>query len=197
VTDSATLDAADLDRLRSGLRIMALRAFGNRDVAEEVAQETLARAVAAVRAGQPSDPLKLAAYVAGIARNVIARMLRDGKRTLHLDAGVEESVAQPGPNALEAIVRADERAQVRAALAELSAADRSVLRLAFVEDLDSVEIAARLGEPPDRVRKRKSRALERLRAIFLATGDAGHGRRPMGTVTTEENLDLDSLKDSI
>lgn len=180
VTDSRTSDAADLERLRAGLRIMAVRTFGNSDAADEVVQEALARAIAAVQAGQPSDPLKLAAYVAGIARNVIARVLRDGKRTLRLDPGVEESVAQPGPNALEAIVDADERAQVRAALAELSAADRSILRMAFVEDLDSVEIAARLGEPADRVRKRKSRALERLRTIFLA-GKTGHKPGPIGT----------------
>ena len=180
VIDPKLLDDADLDRLRTGVRIMALRTFGNSDSADEVVQETLTRALAAVHAGQPSDPLKLAAYVAGIARNVIARMLRDGKRTLRLDPSVEESVAQPGPNALEEIVDADERAQVRAALAELSAVDRMVLRLAFVEDLDSVEIAARLGEPADRVRKRKSRALERLRTIFLA-GKPGHKPGPIGT----------------
>lgn len=187
--DPTLLDAADLDRLRTGLRIIAVRTFGNSDAADEVVQEALARALVAVQAGQPSDPLKLAAYVAGIARNVIARMLRDGKRELRLDPAIEESVAHPGPNALEAIVDADERAQVRAALAELSAADRSVLRLAFVEDLDSVEIAARLGEPADRVRKRKSRAVERLRTIFLAPGTAGHTGRPIGTVAAEENID--------
>ena len=43
------------------------------------------------------------------------------------------------------------------------AADRDLLGLCYFEGLTAVEIADRLGEPPERIRKRKSRAVERLR----------------------------------
>jgi DNA-directed RNA polymerase specialized sigma24 family protein len=42
-----------------------------------------------------------------------------------------------------------------------------VLRLSFYEGLAPAEIAERLAEPAPRVRKRKARALDRLRLAYL------------------------------
>ena len=61
-----------LERLRLGLQIMALRALRDPDAAEEAVQETLVRALEALRDGRPSNPEKLGAFVRGIARHVIA-----------------------------------------------------------------------------------------------------------------------------
>src|SRR2546425_1024452 len=93
--------------------------------------------------------------------------VRPRHRLVPLDSlGGSESPAVEA-DALNALVSAAERARVRAALSELRPDDRELLRLCYFEGLTPTELAARLGEPAERIRKRKSRALERLRAAFL------------------------------
>jgi RNA polymerase sigma-70 factor, ECF subfamily len=164
-----------LEPLRPGLRFLALHSLGSEDAAEEAVQETLARAVVALHQGQPADLAKLPAFVAGIARHVIVDMLRARRRVVPLDVlPLSEHPTAPA-DALAGLVSAAERERVRAALLELSPADRELLRLCYFEGLTPAEVAVRLGEPPDRVRKRKSRALERLRQAFHgALGHAGN-----------------------
>src|SRR5437879_12486705 len=71
------------------------------------------------------------------------------------------------PDALKALVLAEERARVRAALLSLSESDRDLLGLCYVDGLAPPKIAERAGEPAERMRKRKAGVGERLR-----------GRRP-------------------
>ena len=75
---------------------------------------------------------------------------------------------------LAALVSAAERARLRDALARLSHGDCELLRLSFFEAVTPTQLARRLGEPVERIRKRKSRALERLRRAFFGEG-RGHG----------------------
>jgi RNA polymerase sigma factor (sigma-70 family) len=163
---------ARLEELRPGLRLLALRSLGSADAADEVVQETFSRAVQAIARGLPNDPEKLPAFVAGIARHVTADTLRAQRRLVSLESlPLSAHPAQDG-DALSALVSVAERLRVRAALSQLSTADRELLRLCYFDGLAATEVAARLGEPEDRIRKRKSRALERLRRAFH--GDAGH-----------------------
>ena len=74
---------------------------------------------------------------------------------------------------------ATEKERIWRGVAMLPDSDRRLLELSFREGLLPTEIALRTGEPPERIRKRKSRALERLREIFR-TGHAGE------TETTDE-----------
>lgn len=161
-----------LEELRPGLRVVATCALGNADAADEAVQETLARAVVALGRGQLADPAKLPAFVAGIARHVIADTLRARGRVISIDSVPAAGHLSSDPDALGALVSADERARVRTELARLPAADRELLRLCYFEGLTPGEIAGHLGEPAERVRKRKSRALERLRRAFR--GELGH-----------------------
>lgn len=148
---------------------MALRSLGDLEQAEEVAQETLSRALTAIRSGGGHID-HLGAFVHGIARHVIADTIRARER---FDGGdAIATTASPMPDPLSAAITADERERVRDALDRLSDGDRTLIRLTFFDGLSPAEVAARLGEPSLRVRKRKSRALERLRRIFL--GGAGH-----------------------
>lgn len=167
--------AADaLEHLRPGLELLALRTLGSQDASREAVQETLARAVVALANGQPSDPEKLPAFVAGIARHVVVDMVRAARRVVPLDTLPAGDPPAGAADALSALVSAAERARVRDALSHLSASDRDLLRLCYFEGLTPGEIAERLGEPADRVRKRKSRALERLRHAFR--GEPSHDR---------------------
>lgn len=166
--------AEGLERLRPGLQLMALRALGSMAAAEEVAQETLTRALVAVQGGQPRDPSKVAAFVTGIARHVIADIYKIRKRTRPLEALPESGAALTTRDALSTIISVAEDAAVHAALARLCPEDRELLRLTFFDALTPGDIAHRLGEPAERIRKRKSRALERLRAAFLGASQSGH-----------------------
>ena len=164
-----------LEPLRPGLELLALRTLGSAEASREAVQETLARAVVALANGQPSDPEKLPAFVAGIARHVIVDMVRAARRVVPLDTLPATDHPSNNADALSALVSAAEHAQVRDALGQLVPSDRELLRLCYFEGLTPGEIAGRLGEPADRVRKRKSRALERLRQAFR--GGAGHDGR--------------------
>lgn len=160
------LPLSQLETLRSGLRIMALRALGSDDLADEVVQETLARAVEALRENRLADPARLGGFVAGIARHVIADVHRRRGRVDPLDS--HPATADPRPDSLALLISAEERGMVRAALGAVSPEDREILRLAFYEGLRAPEIAARLGRRADWVRKRKSRALDRVRAALTS-----------------------------
>jgi len=142
---------------------MATRVLGDPDAAEEVAQETLMRAVDALRCGQLADPNKVGEYVRGIARRVIADFLRARRRTVDLDVLDQTPSPQPASDPLTALIADEVRARVRLSLIQLSEQDQEILRLAFGEGLTIAEIATKLGSTVVAIRKRKSRALSRLR----------------------------------
>ena len=187
VSDASTFDPtlASLPQvLAGGLEIVAARALGDREDARDVVQETLARALAAIRDGRVPPGAPLEAFVYGIARHVIADVLRRRARD-NVAAADPVGLAAPGPSALEALIRAEERALLSRALAVLSASERELLELCFVQGERAAAIAARLGEPADRVRKRKSRALERLRAeVVRLAVPRGHETRRFPTLAT-------------
>ena len=162
-----------LERLRAGLQLMAVHRLGSADAAEEAVQETLSRAVVALANGQPAEAGRFGAFVTGIARHVIIDILRARGRLLSLDAVANHQHQQAAPDALDGLVSAGERTRVRVALDGLASTDRELLRLCYFEGLTPTEVAGRLGEPAERVRKRKSRALARLRAAFQGR-NSGH-----------------------
>lgn len=163
------LDPAELSRLQSGIRIMALCALRDGDAADDVAQESLARVLQALREGRLRNPERLGAFARAIAHHVIVDTLRTRLRVTSLGSSPELAGEE---DALRTLVSAEQAARVRAALERLSAGDREILRLSFFEGLTPQELAHRLREPGARVRKRKERALERLRAVLV--GAAGH-----------------------
>jgi RNA polymerase sigma-70 factor (ECF subfamily) len=172
-----------IERLRLGLQIMALRALGDPEAAEEAVQETLVRAVQALREGRPSNPENLGAFVHGIARHVIADVHRARKRSAGPHEMLEAGHATTADDPLTSLINTEERDRIRHALTQLSAGDRQILHLSFFEGLTPVEIAGRLGEPAPRIRKRKSRALSRLRRVFL--GGAGTCHESLSFTTDE------------
>lgn len=168
------LSAEAIDRLRTGVRLLALRRLGDLDIAEEVAQETLVRAVAAVRDGRLRDAAKLGSFVRGIARHVIGDRYRRRDRVEPIGSGRRPVARSRAPDPLTALITKQERRRVRRALGRLSGRDQEILRLSFFHGLEPAEIAARSGEPAPRIRKRKSRALARLRAALLDRDGRGH-----------------------
>lgn len=157
--------APDWEAYAQGAYLVALSALRDPSLAEDVAQEAVSRAIAAVAARHKDAISNLGGFVYGIARHLIADTHRKASRTTALNAAAE--VSDTRADALSAAVSHEQQQSVRSALQRLSHADRDVLYLCFFEGLEPTEIANRTGEPAERVRKRKSRALERLRQIFL------------------------------
>lgn len=181
---ASELSSLEVETLRVGLRILALRRLGDADAAEEAVQETLARTVAALREGRGPNEASLGAFAAGIARHVIADMRRAEKRAIALDS-IHTPPADSAPDPLSALISATERESVRAAILRLSARDRDLLRLCFFEGLAPHEVAARMGEPDARIRKRKERALARVRRALLDV--ERHEDRPSATRMSESH----------
>lgn len=170
----------DLELLRSGIRLMALRALGDPDAADEVAQESLARAVDVLRC--PERTANLGAYVAGIARHVIADHFRANERIGSIDRVDSDTLRDDSTDPLTALCSEGELARVRCALGELPDGDRELLRLCFFEGLTPTDVAGRMGVPPERIRQRKLRALQRLRIAFDGPAEVGHAGGPAPTV---------------
>jgi len=186
--------AALYDRHVDGVHAAALRLTNDRQVAEEVVQETF---LVLWNRAERFDPAlaSLATWLRTIARNrTVDRLRAAGRRPSlvplpgHTDEGSADAgfdrvgadavvlggaAPDPGPEA--AAESADVRAAVATALAGMPEPERIVIVLAYREGLTQTEIAERLEWPLGTVKTRTRRALAHLRAALEA------GDEPVGT----------------
>jgi len=155
---------------------MALSALSDSSAAEEVAQESIARVVQALREGRLRQSESLGAFARAIARHVIVDVRRSQGRLVSLEAD-ETDTRTSGDDALAALVSSEEKALLTAGLGQLSDPDREILRLSFYEGMTPRELAVRLRQPGARIRKRKERALQKLRLLLQSSGHE-FGRLP-------------------
>jgi RNA polymerase sigma-70 factor (ECF subfamily) len=171
------------DRHAEAVYVAACRLTNDRQVAEEVVQETF---LALWNRAELFDPKagSLAAWLHTIARNRTVDRLRAMGRRPRLvpvssirqedeaDSSALERIAGagrvvggadlgPGPEgALEAL---EVRLTIRDALDDMPEVERTVIILAYRDNLTQAEIAQRLGWPLGTVKTRTRRALLRLR----------------------------------
>jgi RNA polymerase sigma-70 factor (ECF subfamily) len=174
------------DRHASAVYAAASRLTADRQVAEEVVQETF---LALWNRAGTYDPGtgSLAAWLHTIARNrTVDRLRAIGRRPRLVSAGSLRPGDEPEAVALERLaaagivvaggevargpetelVSAELRATLREALAEMPETERAVIVLAYRDELSQSEIADRLGWPLGTVKTRTRRALFRLRALL-------------------------------
>ena len=125
--------------------------------ADDVAQETLARAIAR----PPADGEKPRPWLAGVVRNVVRHLRRDAVRRDRRERVAARPERVAGPDALAA--RAETVRDLAAAVAALDEPYRTVVLLRYYDALPPREIAVRLGIPVETVHGRLKRARERLR----------------------------------
>jgi RNA polymerase sigma-70 factor (ECF subfamily) len=157
-----------IETYRPRVLYFALRRLRDRGLAEEVAQETVAAAVIALRENRLREPEKLPAFVFATARHLVQKIQREQARELAhaTDSNLTgEASWQRDPDA--ALILEEERVQVRQALEQLNPGDRELLRQIYAEGESLEEIAKKFGIENAAVRQRKSRALERLRQFFV------------------------------
>lgn len=161
--DAMTADVGRLFELYyESLVRMLHRRTGDRDRAEDLAQETFARAVAA-------PPLNPRPWLFAVALNLVRedgrRSVRQGRRLQLLKAEAEAEDGAPSPE--EEFDRNDRRTAVRAALDTLTERDREALLLK-AEGFNYEEIAEALGLAKGAVGTTLARARRRLVESYRA-----------------------------
>jgi RNA polymerase sigma factor, sigma-70 family len=156
-----TADLAQLFELYyASLVRMLYRRTGDRDRAEDLAQETFARAVAA----PPNNPRPwLFAVALNLVREDGRRAATRGRKLELLRAEHDQPVNGPDTD----LERQEDAAKVRAALATLNERDREALLLK-AEGFDYEEIAATLGLAKGAIGTTLARARRRLVEAYRA-----------------------------
>lgn len=153
------------DRYGGLILTVALRIVGDRDLAEEVMQDTF------LRVWNASDTYRatrgqVSGWLIGITRNRAIDMLRSRQHKTRL----RERTPLPEPGEEDTFGTSDEtdaiatRQAVADALSGLSMAQRQVVELAYYGGLSQSEIARQLGEPLGTIKSRTRVAMEHLRA---------------------------------
>jgi RNA polymerase sigma-70 factor (ECF subfamily) len=149
---------------------IAYRMLGNRQEAQDVAQETFWRAYRGLRGFDLNRPL--APWLYRIATNLsLNRLRRNPPPALSLDAPLpgqpEDAAPLPVPDPIagpsDRLLQAEAQAQIRQAILALPPADRAIVELRHFQGLSYEEIAARTGATLSSVKSRLFRARRRLR----------------------------------
>lgn len=149
------------------LRGYFLRQGADAATADDLAQNVFVRILQSLDRYRPSGQLE--AYFLRIARNLWIDHQRRGARFRRVDDAADEADDRPGPEA-ESQSR-DRAALVRAALAELAAAERELLEFAVLQRLPYRDVSELLGIPVGTVKSRVFYALRRLRERLAALGE--------------------------
>jgi len=191
--------AAIYDRYVDAIFATASRLTADRQVAEEVVQETF---LALWNRAELFDPKvgSLTAWLRTIARNrTVDRLRAAGRRPNLVPLSAASGEDEQDGAALDRLVgtgtvlggadvglgpegelAATELRQVlRDALAELPESERTAIVLAYREELTQTEIAERLGWPLGTVKTRTRRALLRLREALAEELGPAAGRLPI------------------
>ena len=154
---------------------LALRLTRNRDEAEDLAQETLVRALPALRRFEGRS--KLWTYLVRAQGNIWKNRLRSRKRSRLVDwfragghrddeEGTGLDPPDHGPSPLERLEAEDRAAEVRRAVSALDPKRRLTLLLREVEEMSYEEIAEVTAVPVGTVRSRLARAREDMRRLL-------------------------------
>ncbi len=141
----------------------AYRYVGDVQLAEDIASETLQRFLETLRDGRA--PERLGAWLYRVAHNLAMDSYR--KRFPGEVVALEADLEQPGEaNTEEETESQLEQAQVRAALAQLTPDQQSVIMLKFLEGRSNAEVGAVLNKPEGAVKSLQYRALAALRRVL-------------------------------
>ena len=153
-------------RRQGGVYRFALHMSGSAVVADDVTQETF---LALLRDGRVFDPSRgqLAAYLAGIARKQVLKVLARDRG--HEPDDALDSQISAWEDALGDLLRRESIDAVRRAVLQLPQQYREAVVLCDLEEMNYVDAAVALGVPVGTVRSRLSRGrrllMERLGAM--------------------------------
>ncbi|MDX2000223.1 MAG: sigma-70 family RNA polymerase sigma factor [Thermoanaerobaculia bacterium] len=162
-------EAELVDHFGRGVRVLVRHLTHDGARADDLFQETFRLAIEKIRAAELREPERLAAFLAGLARNLAIADFRRQRAhpATELDAVPEPEAAVPDP--LDTALRRDEARRVRQLLAELEPErDRQVLFRFYLAEEPKERICADLGLSSLHFNRVVHRARERFRQLLLA-----------------------------
>ncbi len=150
-------------RLKYSLR----RKLRSDDLIEDVRQETLLRVLVNLRSKELDRPMHLSGYVNGVCHNVMLELLRAERRACS-DEDEERTIeAVDASPAMEHVIAGQQmRKLVEEVLAKLSAKDRDILRMLFLEDAEKDEVCEKMNVSREYLRVLIFRARQRFKAAL-------------------------------
>jgi RNA polymerase sigma-70 factor (ECF subfamily) len=148
-----------VERFHRRVKAMLTARTRNADAAADLLQDVMVESICALRKGQLREPAKLAAFVLGIARNLVRGHFR-GLARQHESLELPDLVPDLSRSAVEFEERREDSAMQ--AIASLEVLDRTILHLTLVDGLKPGAIAERLRMSSDVVRQRKLRATRKI-----------------------------------
>jgi RNA polymerase sigma-70 factor, ECF subfamily len=169
------MDVADLySRHSEPLLLFLARRTADPEIALDLFAETFAQAHASSRRYRGGSDAEAAGWLYGIARNQLKLYYRRGRIERRALAKLRLEREAATPEVLAEIERraglGELRADLAAALSELSPAVREAVRLRVVDELPYPDLAQRLGISEPAARARVSRGLQSLAGALETTG---------------------------
>lgn len=160
---------------------LALRFLGNREAAEDAAQEAFIRAHRAIGSFRGERFRSwLFSIVANAARDELRRLKRRPQLSLDNEDLPPIDPPDAGPSPESEALRTDLRRALEAALLELPEDWRLTVILSDVQGLTNAEVAEATDVAVGTVKSRLSRARGRLRDILRASGELDDAPRRQG-----------------
>ncbi len=149
------------EEIRTRIRNFARRLTGDPHLAEDIAQETMARIL------EPGTPRDIP-YVFAVALNLVRTEARLAARRRQAPDAVEGIADPRTPDPLGRLVEEEERMHLWSSLGRLPERERLAVVLRFSEGLSCAEVSRTLGMSPNAVSCLLHRGKERLRTMLVA-----------------------------
>jgi RNA polymerase sigma-70 factor (ECF subfamily) len=162
-----------------GLYGYAMALSRNRSDAEDLVQETFARAIPAAERLRKESNIK--SWLFTILRNIRINQLRNSGRSVQMSgADIDQLVPESGvlrkSDAYSQLVDKSEQDRVREAILQLAGEFREVILLREYEGLSYREIASVMNCPIGTVMSRLGRARSKLRVLLSFAESSGRSR---------------------
>lgn len=156
--DVPSAEAALYSRFARRIQLYGIRHLGDDQSASDLVQQVFVSVIQALRAGRVESPESLGAFVLGTCRHTVWDMRRGEQRQRKIAAQYADlDAATTSPSLSEA-----DFTQLFRCMQKLPERDHHVVRMTYLEDRSSDDIAARLGVSTGNVRVLRHRALARL-----------------------------------
>jgi RNA polymerase sigma-70 factor (ECF subfamily) len=155
---------AAFDAYQNAIFRFCLLKVSNRDVAQDITQETFMRYWQTLRASEDEPEKKLSnerAYLYAIARNLVIDWYRR-KKDASLDSIMETGMDFEGSISARTITDYASTEEILKVLNTLEEGDRELILLRYIEGYGPQEIAKLLNESPNVVSVRIHRAIKKL-----------------------------------
>jgi RNA polymerase sigma-70 factor (ECF subfamily) len=157
------------ERYCRGLLFLLRQRTRDPELAQDLRQETFRIALEKLRKDGLDDPTKLAAYLRGIAVNLVSGDWRKrARQNTNADTEVVERTADTASSVADGVTRAETSGLVRRLIGELGVdRDREMLMRFYIREEDKESICTELAITPLHFNRVLFRAKQRFRELLL------------------------------